>query len=269
MDGIGFIIPFLRESIVLLVAAGVSLVLCRNRLAVMIVSLFVAMLAYQIYIGGDAWDYWRMPAPLIPLQLLLVLRGLHVLIGGLRSSPVFGLLGKSQSRVVAVLLLFGIIWSVNSRFLREATLIDKAYQVDMNTVNTRAAVALRDVLKPEATVAVAWGGTVPYLTMLRAVDILGKSDREIASLTPYRGSNHFWGGMKGAPGHNKYSLAYSIVTRKPDYTDTFQWFAEDYRYLIGKEYKEVVHRGAVLHLRVGSEQVRWEVLHDKNVWRAE
>jgi arabinofuranosyltransferase len=269
MDGIGFIIPFLRESMVLLVAAGVALVLCRCRLAVMIVSLFVAMLAYQIYIGGDAWDYWRMPAPLIPLLLLLVLRGLHVLLGGLQSSPIFGLLGRNQSRAIVVLLLFGIIWSVNSRFLREATLIDKAYQVDMNTVNTRAAVALRDVLRPEATVAVAWGGTVPYLTMLRAVDILGKSDREIASLTPYRSSSHLWGGMKGVPGHNKYSLAHSIFARRPDYVDTFSWFSEDYRFLIGNEYREVVYQGAVLHLRAASENVRWEEIDGSEVSRTE
>lgn len=267
MDGIGFIIPFLRESVVLLVAAGVSLVLCRSRLAVMIASLFVAMLSYQIYIGGDAWDYWRMPAPLIPLLLLLVLRGLHVVLGGLQSSPVFSLLSRNQSRAVVVLLLSGILWSVNARFLREATLIDKAYQVDMNTVNTRTAISLRDVLKPAATVAVAWGGTVPYLTMLRAVDILGKSDRTIASLKPYRSSRHYWGGMKGVPGHNKYSLAHSILEKRPDYVDIFKWLAEDYRYLIGKEYQEVVHRGAVLYLRTGSEQVRWDIVHDSDARR--
>ncbi|HOJ04240.1 MAG TPA: hypothetical protein PK916_09580 [Bacteroidota bacterium] len=260
MDGLGFIVPFLRESMLLLVVAAVALILCRSRLAVLIVALFTAMLAYQVYIGGDAWDYWRMPSPLIPLLLLLALRGLNVLLHSFRSSPAFSLLTSGQSVAIVAILLCGVLWNINARFLREAMLIDKPYQVDMNTVNVRRALALQEVLTDSAVVAVAWGGTVPYITMRPAVDILGKSDRAIAARKPYRGIMHSWGGMKSVPGHNKYDLSYSILQRRPDYIDTYTWFTEDFSGLVGTVYKEVAYKGAVLHLRDGSRDVRWELI---------
>jgi hypothetical protein len=260
MDGVGFILPFLRESMLLLIAAAISLILCRSRLAVLIVSLFTAMLAYQVYIGGDAWDYWRMPSPLMPLLLLLVLHGLHVLLRGLRSSPAFSLLTSGQSTAISTIILVGVLWNINARFMREATLIDKPYQVDMNTVNTRNALALHEVLTDRAVIAVAWGGTVPYITMRQAIDLLGKSDRYIASRKPLRQSARDAKRMKSVPGHNKYDLSYSILGRQPDYVDMFHWATDDYRWLREHRYRKVVHRDAVLYLRSRSPHVLWTML---------
>ena len=73
-----------------------------------------------------------------------------------------------------------------------------------------AAIALRDVALPGASVGVIAAGTLPYYSGLFAIDFLGKSDPRIAALAPDLSGAVSREGMKTLPGHNKYDLQYSI-----------------------------------------------------------
>jgi arabinofuranosyltransferase len=67
---------------------------------------------------------------------------------------------------------------------------------------------VRATTAPDATIAVAWAGSVPYFTDRPAIDILGKSDPVIA-----RSPVH---DIPLYPGHMRWDYAESIGARRPD-----------------------------------------------------
>src|SRR5207247_840428 len=66
---------------------------------------------------------------------------------------------------------------------------------------------LGEALPPSAVIAAAWLGAPSYFSSLKAIDLLGKTDKHVASLP---GTGPFM------PGHNKMDLNYSIGVLKPD-----------------------------------------------------
>ncbi|MBN1231813.1 MAG: hypothetical protein JXA60_00465 [Candidatus Coatesbacteria bacterium] len=71
-NGLLFIKPFVKSIVVLLFAAILSLIIKYTREKLLLLSVFFSGLLYQIYIGGDAWFYWRFLAPFVPLLFILI-----------------------------------------------------------------------------------------------------------------------------------------------------------------------------------------------------
>jgi len=71
---------------------------------------------------------------------------------------------------------------------------------------TRVAVDLQSCMRPEASIAVTWAGSLPYFSHRPAIDLLGKSDPVIA-----RSPGHGF-----VPGHDKWDYEYSIGRLRPD-----------------------------------------------------
>jgi hypothetical protein len=82
-------------------------------------------------------------------------------------------------------------------------------QNDAGARNTVLAVYLRDHVGGHPLVAVFWAGTLPYFTDWSAVDLLRKTDRQVAHLAP------------GAPGHNKWDYKHSLGMYEPDFVVSF------------------------------------------------
>ena len=83
-----------------------------------------------------------------------------------------------------------------------------AYLTTFDEARVRYGLAQSEVTRPDAVIAVAIAGAMPYFSQRPAVDLLGKSDPVIAKERP-RLPDFF-------PGHNKYDYAYSICTLRPD-----------------------------------------------------
>jgi hypothetical protein len=83
-NGVGFTLPFLRETrwAYLLAGAGAALGFTRRKVLLLLAPLILT--AYQVAIGGDAWPYWRLVAPGVPYLILLMLAGVD---WGLRVYP--------------------------------------------------------------------------------------------------------------------------------------------------------------------------------------
>jgi hypothetical protein len=128
---------------------------------------------------------------------LAVALTLLVLAAAARARPKRHLVGAALAiLVVAQVSGLGLVgWLLHGGFVR-----DDAHM-------TRAGVALRDALPPEATIAVVWAGAIPYFSDHFAVDLLGKNDPTIAG-GPTRGP--FF------PGHDKWDYEYSIGSLRPD-----------------------------------------------------
>lgn len=269
-SGVGFVLPFLIEIGVLLPVVLIGLVLRRTGRKLLLAAMFAASLAYQIYVGGDPWAYWRIMSPTMPLLVTLFVTTLYEIITSMVESPLTPRAGPyhrvqagllSPMVLVTMLTVVGLM-VVNLRFVYEIALISPPYQKEANLDNVNTAIALTQVTTPDATVGVYWAGAIPYYSGLRAIDFLGKSDRYIANLPPDVSGAVAWSGMKSVPGHNKYDLDYSIKTLLPTYVQGFNWGSQDLTEWADARYRTVSYLGVTLNLLTDSPYVLWYLVED-------
>ena len=205
-NGARFVAPFLSTSRYLLSFALCSLLFQRDARRVLLLGFAICVVAGQIYVGGDAWPYWRMLVPGVAALTVLTVDGAAALGRcALRNKHCW--LSSSCSVAAAA----AAVYVADQPFLAELRLQVPAYMVSFNRATVEAGLELARYADPEGSVAVAAAGAVPYYSGLRGVDVLGKSDRHIARL-PGDGSY----GDTVTPGHNKYDLHYSIEQLRPD-----------------------------------------------------
>ena len=73
LNGIGYITPFLRENVVPLALALLTLLAGWTQRRALFAALVVPMIAYAVYVGGDALPHWRFVAPYVPFLGLILL----------------------------------------------------------------------------------------------------------------------------------------------------------------------------------------------------
>jgi len=260
--GIGFVLPFLKEHAVLIALAALAFVLTagvfkRKSLEFMLLAaMSVTAIAYQVYVGGDPWNYWRIMAPIMPLVLILSVHGMIWL------SRLIYYSDSKLTAVVTILFMLPILLFTTKRFLPEITLLDRPFQWGSNASNLHQAIILKNITTPDATLGVLWAGTIPYYSDRYSVDFLGKCDRHIACLSPDLSGKISWLGMKSVPGHNKYDLAYSIKTLLPTYSQTLSWGGQDITEWANDRYEKVVIMAGpnypiTIYLRKGAKEVMW------------
>lgn len=265
-NGFGFIKLFLKETILLWPFIILALTYKPKRQSVLLVSLFIASILYQIWTGGDPWIFWRMTSPYVPLMFIIVLFTSYRVINKLKQQNFIKKndnqhIERIQNRfilpAIIIIILTGIvIITANRRFLSVIAFKYAPYQTDSNRKNVNIALALNELTTGNASIAVLWGGTIPYYSNnLRAIDMLGKSDPYIASLPP--DLNAPYNGMKSLVGHNKYDLNYSIIQLKPTYVQQFYWFNQDISEYGQENYVEVNWKGVKLNLLKNSPDVDW------------
>jgi arabinofuranosyltransferase len=259
-NGAGFVGPFVRESAVILLLAVAGAWLTRTSQAVLLIAPLVTGLSYEVYVGGDPWNYWRIMAPCMPLALVLVSEAVDAIAAALRGAsprwPVSRWPAAPHAIVAAGCALL-VLLSASVRFLPEISLLYKPLQTGNGAENIETALILDRLTTPEATVAVLFAGTIPYYLDRRAIDVLGKSDRYIAHLPPDLSGSVSWAGMSSVPGHNKYDFDYSIKRLAPTYVQVMRWGRADLTTWASSHYVSVEERGVKLWLLSGSPDVRW------------
>ena len=247
-NGWGFVRLFLADTWPLYAVAALGVLRRPQPSRLLLLALPLAAVAYQIYVGGDPWAYWRQMAPTMPLLCVLILDSIVRL-------PIATALRAAGAAAVMVALLL----MADHAFLPEATFGQPAYQIIANRDNVNTAIALRAVVRPGASIAVAFAGALPYYSGFRAVDLLGKSDVYIAHLPPDLTGDIAWDGMSSVPGHNKYDLRYSILRLRPTYTQTLVWGRDDVRRQAAN-YALYAYHGISLLLDSHSPDVLWAKL---------
>jgi arabinofuranosyltransferase len=230
-NGVGFIKPFLMEIIFILVPAGMELIFDFGKRKLLLFSIVLSAIGYQVYVGGDAMNYWRMMSPAMPLLVILFISAAKATILAISNTQAFNAYflrtpifpRKYVTEIlITSLILIGLL-SANIRFLPEISLLTKPFRTQPTINNVNVAILLGQLTTKDATIGVMAAGTVSYFTDRRAIDFLGKSDRYIAHLPPDLSGRIAWAGMTSVPGHNKYDLNYSIKTLKPTYVQRFDW----------------------------------------------
>ena len=243
-NGLGFVQLFIRETGVVWAIVFMDLIFDFRREKLLLLALGLSAIGYQVYVGGDVWNYWRILAPIMPFLFILygkaVLEGVSSFLGlvvvrkYMLRNPIFPKKYIFESLVAGV--FFVTLVSINFRFGSEILLLSKPLDSDATAAHLNTAIVLSQVTDEHATVGVFWAGTLPYYLDRRAIDFLGKSDRHIAELPPDLSGAISRFGMNSVPGHNKYDLNYSIKLLRPTYIqgfrygtqDLFDWVSENY-----------------------------------------
>jgi hypothetical protein len=268
-NGIRFVTPFLGEVYVLLIVVGAGLVFAFRREKLFLMSVFVVLVCYQVWVGGDISSYWRLLSPAMPI--MLVLGALEILtavryVSRLEDARTHFLRTPTLSHryvaeFLACLLVLGVLLSVNTRFLPEIAMLRDFTDIRINEERVNTALAIERFTTPEATVGVFDAGAIPYYTGRPAIDFLGKADPRIARLAPDPSGlprMKYFEGKIYNPGHNKYDLGYSIKELRPTYVRGFVWGGQSALAWAQSEYVMVVYKGTLVNFIKDSGDVRWD-----------
>jgi hypothetical protein len=270
-NGLGFITPLLIILLPLIILVLLDLLGDFFDQKVYLVLIFFVAILYQIFVGGDAFSYWRMIAPVMPVFLILFTHAVFAGIQSFQKTPFFEyffgrnslISRKSLIQLFTFLLIISAGYILNKPYLREALLLEDSSTFVLNYYNVNRALILNDVTTDQATIGVTWAGSIPYYTGKKAIDFLGKSDPVIASLPPDLSGAVSWSGMLSAPGHNKYDLDYSIKKLQPTYVQSFVWGSDNLKYWRDQYYIEIKYQGIDLYLKDGSPHILWDKIQDK------
>jgi hypothetical protein len=251
-NGWAFIQPFFKETGFIIVFSLIGL-LKFSRQKLYFFAFFLTSIFYQIYTGGEPWNYWRIMAPAMPFLFILFFEGCA---GALRFLPKPK--ADSASSILLLALAVGGLYFADSRFLREMTLSALPRDNGATHKQTDIAIAINELTDENATIGVFWAGTIPYYADRPAIDFLGKSDPYIASLPPDLSGAMGWLGMTSVPGHNKYDLNYSIKTLLPTYVQEFEVGSQNLNDWGAEHYVNVKYHGIRLYLLKDSPHVDWD-----------
>ncbi len=178
----------------LLLLSCLGLYALKPRASGMIAAAFVASAGIAILGGGDYLGYSRFMLPLLPWLAAAAGLGLQ------RLSQRFGLWVLLPALAG---LLWGHTWAPRA--------IDEFYRHQQDHAPDRVAAGLwlKAHAQPGEAVATAWPGIIAYYSGLDVVDLLGKSDPQIAR-GPAHGSNPY-------PGHNRWNMEHSLGQLKPSW----------------------------------------------------
>lgn len=153
----------------------------------------LAWCAWVLAIGGDAFPGRRFLLPALPLALAVA----AAVLGSLPSRPWL----RGALLLAAVLAIPLRVPGINETWAQPLDPRDRG--------NLEIGMLLRAHTPTGAVVADQWAGTTLFFAERRGVDLLGKVDRHVALRAPvYPGP---------APGHNRWDLAWSLGTLRPDY----------------------------------------------------
>ncbi|MBX3080287.1 MAG: hypothetical protein KF716_01550 [Anaerolineae bacterium] len=235
------------------------LIFRRDRMVMLLLALYAGQAAYSIYVGGDAWDWWgganRFISVSMPLFFVLMATTLGKLYqavtaarkGNVRRGRMLLNLG---SVLVIALMIVNMNAVDNGKALGEWTMTKPALHVLDSIEFLQRSMIVEQTTTPDASLAVVHAGLLPYFTNRPTIDMLGKSDKYIASLPMRQGLGWY-------AGHLKWDYSYSIGQLHPDVIVEL-WFLEEGAapYLV--DYDKVNISGWTFYFRKDSPRVLWD-----------
>lgn len=149
----------------------------------LLAAAIAAQLAYSIWVGGDAWEWYggsnRYVSIAMPLVFILSAVGIENLAAriakSIASAPNGLIASLTTTTLAAVFLIL-----VNISHSRAILLLARPIQTDGNEDMVRQALLIRQLTDEHATIAVVWAGAAPYFAGRQAIDLLGKNDGKVA-----------------------------------------------------------------------------------------
>ncbi len=249
-NGLLFLRDFFNESIYILAALVIGIIFIKGAYKYVFASFVIIAILYQLSVGGDAWNYWRITAPVFP-ELFIIVALLITQVAANYSKVLM------RYNVLSVFLMFFVISKLlyhDARFIPEMIFAKPMYQKDVNTIDLNFALGLNEFLGQNGVVGVACAGVIPYFSNFYNVDLLGKNDAYIARLPIHNAP--MWFNMKTTPGHNKYDFRWTVKKYNPDVLQYSGWYTEDLQYDQDYNYYMYVYKGVTFFLRKDSANIK-------------
>ena len=230
----------------------------------LLLAVYGSLLAYSIYVGGDAWEWWgetnRYVTAGVPVVFALF---------GAAFVTVREWLHQRWNTPVARRLLNPLLWVLvgclflvankrgDWRLMREAVFLKKPLQVEEHRKILQTALTLDSLVTKDAKVAVVWAGIMPYVLDRPMIDLLGKNDARIAHQPmhiPASGLSL----VSFYPGHMKYDYPYSIGKLQPDVIAGFWGSWTEAEQAMEGRYEKLVIEGNLTYLKRSSNQILWD-----------
>lgn len=242
----------------------------------LLAALFMGQVAYSVYVGGDAWEHKGGANRYISIAMPFFFIGLALAVDEIRKKIISGFENKKVfeylSRFAALAFLLIAFININAlagewKSIERLALTRRSVYIPGTDRNIETALAIRNTVKPTASIALYAAGTIPYfLPEYHAIDILGKADAVIAhgpvkspmSIADVRfmlpGYENYM-----RPGHTKWNYAYSFGELKPDVivaiwegtSKEAEPYLKDYAYA-------AIAEGINVYLRKDSPNILWD-----------
>ncbi len=266
-NGINYVTPFLMGiAFVFSVSSLYIFSNFQNRRKLLLLSIAIAAIGYQVYVGGDAFVLWRMLSPSVPFIFVLFVCAIGTFVNALFNVDTvkndfirYPILpsGYFAGATIVLLTLIGLL-SMDIKYLPWISSAKISGGTGGLKLSIDTAVVINELTTGDASVGVFHAGVIPYYTGRRAIDFLGKCDKYIARLPADRTGNISARGMSSVPGHNKYDLNYSIKTLQPTYVEMFKWGSQDLSEWASDNYVTIHFTGGSLSLLRDSPAVLWD-----------
>ena len=249
----------------------------RDRVTFTLSLIFLAQLAYSVYVGGDAWEHKgganRYISIVMPLFFILLAYSAHRILEMLIADVNGKWLSAEKIRhglLIAFVLL--TLMQVNSTLSnnlsisccppRISQITSSGFRSNINFAEShedyvRTSLALMSFTTPEASIAIVAAGTIPYFTDLPAIDLLGKSDTYIARLDSQLPNGPLAQLTSYRPGHSKWDYSYSLGELQPDIVVQL-WDDADQAQAFLQEYSVVEIDGLAFKVKNDSPNILWE-----------
>src|SRR5262249_476852 len=148
----------------------------KRRLRLLYFSFLLCTTSYEVWVGGDPWDYWRIMSPSMPFVIALAADLMPALAFWL------GRTFRSQMALVpqaAILIMLMALLCTDFPFRSDIDVSHTSYTARLNKHNMDIAIAIDHLTTPNARIGVFLAGLIPYYTGRYSIDFLGKSDKYI------------------------------------------------------------------------------------------
>ncbi len=269
------LLKFAWKANALLFAIALVVVARGGRNTWLLATMLLSQIAYSVYVGGDAWEYWgganRYICLAMPGFFILLSCSLDVLASTLinltrhESQSTISARATARPWAFALLVAYAIV-SLNSIYgpeaLAEALLIRPPLHTGnggKNQQEIEEALLLNRATTADATLAVVRAGTIPYFADRSSVDVLGKNDKHVAR-EQARMSSGLGRFVEFRPGHMKFDYAYSIGRLQPDVVVQLWQQADEAAPSLREAYVEVPLAGNCVYARRASPNILWDRL---------
>lgn len=259
-----YVLPnVMNELFMVIVIAGVFT--GKNKYISFLFVVFVSQIAYSVFVGGDAWEFFgganRYISVSMPIFFILLFFSMWKIGSYFKKNVI-------PTYITYPLILFFLIISFvsfNSRsdnMLLQFFLIRSVIPNEEGIVAVQKANALEKITKPNAKIAITTAGAIPYfLSNRKYIDMLGKSDKVIAHmealLVQEEGLKSF---LNYRPGHVKWDNSYSIGKLKPDVIVSLLAIDDKAEKYLEEDYRQVSYDDIFFYSRIKSKNIRWGIL---------
>jgi hypothetical protein len=268
--GLYVMYKFIRElNWVLFILPFVVLLFRYNQTTLLLALIFLAQLAYSIYVGGDAWEHRgganRYISVAIPLFFILFVYGWEQIKNSLlvkvkEYKTAIRFLGNIGFILIVGMSLINFnYFNRNSNNIKRIFLLYKPHFIEGNKKYLEIVHAVKKVTTQQAEIAYYAAGSVPYFSERQAIDLLGKNDSYIAHL-----QNHIPSKISDIrPGHMKWDYEYSIGKLKPDLVLGIYGGRDEAGSYLSEYYTVVVVDGIEIYARRDSPEILWNKVEQK------